>query len=122
MPKKINLNPPVGGKYNFSLRLDYNNNIAIFKNFHDITGISMNETLNKIVNAWVENEMVDYIEEIRQNALAELSNTFNETIQAVNSLRSLNTVSEIHCDDIITTDENGNILTVNGKTYVHTKG
>jgi len=28
--------------------------------------------------------------------------------------------NEIHCGDIITTDENGKILTVNGKEYIHT--
>lgn len=33
-----------------------------------------------------------------------------------------NKVNDIRCGDIITTDENGKILTVNGKTYVHTKG
>jgi hypothetical protein len=27
--------------------------------------------------------------------------------------------NEIHCGDTITTDENGKILTVNGKEYVH---
>lgn len=33
-----------------------------------------------------------------------------------------NIVNNIRCGDIITTDENGQIITVNGKPYVHTKG
>jgi hypothetical protein len=28
--------------------------------------------------------------------------------------------NEIHCGDILTTDDNGNILTVNGQEYAHT--
>lgn len=31
------------------------------------------------------------------------------------------TTSQINCGDIITTDNNGNILTVNGQKYVHVK-
>jgi hypothetical protein len=30
-----------------------------------------------------------------------------------------NTPNSIHCGDILTTDEHGKILTVNGKEYVH---
>ena len=35
------------------------------------------------------------------------------------SPHNYNVTDEVHCGDILSTDENGKILTVNGKEYIH---
>lgn len=80
MPKRINHNPPTSNTYNISVRLDYNDNITAFKVFHDVTNTSMNATINKIVNEWVEQhraEMLEALQAKEEEFLRELEESKN---------------------------------------------